>query len=78
MALLTDYELGVVKVVPMKAHLGIDILAGVFLAVSPWLLDYDEIVWVPHLVVGLLILGSAVITQRVPGRTTLDRPTGNR
>ncbi len=78
MAAMTNYELGMIKAIPMKAHLGVDVLAGLFLAVSPWLLDYDEVVWVPHLVVGLLILVSGVVTQRVPGGTTVDRTPGPR
>lgn len=73
-SLLTNYELGVIKVLPMSAHLGIDIVAGIVLAASPWLFGFAEIVWVPHLVVGLIMLGSGMITQRVPGATAAAAP----
>ena len=67
-SLLTDYELGVWKVFPMSAHNLIDIVAGAFLAASPFLFGFaDESanVWVPHLVVGLaaIFLGLATIQQ---------------
>ena len=55
-SLITDYELGVWKVAPMAVHNVIDVVAGAFLALSPWLFGFaDESanVWVPHVVVGL-------------------------
>jgi hypothetical protein len=36
-SLLTDYELGVVKAIPYKAHLGIDAVGAVGLAAAPFL-----------------------------------------
>ena len=50
-SLLTDYELGVWKVAPMAVHNLIDIVAGSFLALSPWLFGFaDESanVWLPQ------------------------------
>lgn len=55
-SLFTNYELGVWKVAPMAVHNLIDIVAGSFLALSPWLFGFaDESanVWLPHVVVGL-------------------------
>jgi len=55
-SLITDYELGVWKVAPMAVHNVIDVVAGAFLALSPWLFGFaDESanVWLPHVVVGL-------------------------
>jgi uncharacterized membrane protein HdeD (DUF308 family) len=67
-SLITDYELGVWKIAPMAVHNLIDIVAGAFLALSPWLFGFaDESanVWVPHVVVGLaaVFLGLATIQQ---------------
>jgi general stress protein CsbA len=55
-SLLTDYELGVWKVAPMAVHNVIDVVAGGFLAASPWIFGFaDESanVWAPHVIVGL-------------------------
>lgn len=63
----TDYELGVVKKLQMPAHLLLDALGGVLLAVSPWMLGFDERVWMPHVVLGAVELVTAAITNTVPG-----------
>lgn len=69
-SLLTDYELGVWRVIPMSTHLWLDALGGVFLAVSPWLFGFDDYVWAPHLIVGLLEIAVSIFTHTVPGVTT--------
>lgn len=69
-SLFTDYELGLVRSIPMPVHLGIDVVAGIFLAASPWLLGYAGEVYLPHLLVGLLEIGAGVMTHLVPD----DRP----
>lgn len=66
-SLFTDYELGAVRKVPMPTHLLLDLGSGLLLAASPWLFGFDDRVWVPHLVLGLLEVGAALITKRVPG-----------
>ncbi len=62
-SLLTQYELGLIKVLPFRVHLGIDVVAGLFLAASPWLFGFADRVWVPHVVVGLLELGVVFMTS---------------
>jgi len=52
-SLLTDYELGVMRVLPMPAHLMLDFGSGAFLALSPWLFGFNDDVWVPHVVLGI-------------------------
>ena len=65
-SLLTDYELGLVRKIPMPTHLALDAGAGVLLAASPWLFGFAEWVWVPHLVLGLLEVGAALVTRKHP------------
>jgi uncharacterized membrane protein HdeD (DUF308 family) len=67
-SLITDYELGVWKVAPMAVHNLIDIVAGAFLALSPFLFGFaDESanVWLPHVVVGLaaIFLGLTTVQR---------------
>lgn len=61
-SLLTNYELGVLKIIPMKGHLALDIFSGIFLAASPWLLGFADIVYRPHLVLGIIEIGAAFFT----------------
>ena len=68
-AVCTDYEAGVLRLVPMKLHLGIDLLLATGLALSPWLCafyDPDSVFWLTHVLVGLSGLLLASNTQRVP------------
>lgn len=51
-SLLTDYELGAYRLIPMPVHLVIDLAAGVLLAASPWLFGFVDQVWAPHVVLG--------------------------
>jgi len=59
----TDHERGLVKKIPMKAHLGADIISGALLAASPWLFGFKKKVWLPHLLLGLFQMGTAIFTQ---------------
>ena len=70
-AVFTDYELGMFRLIPMPAHLVLDAVVGLLLAVSPWLFGFAHIIWMPHVVLGLLEMGSAAITQTRP----LARPS---
>jgi hypothetical protein len=54
------------NIVPMKLHLGADVIIGAFLALSPWLFGFSDEgtnAWVPHLIVGLLIIGYVPMTR---------------
>jgi hypothetical protein len=69
-SLLTDYELGVWKVAPVAVHNLIDVVAGAFLAASPWLFGFaDESanVWMPHVVVGLAAIFLGLTTVQKGG-----------
>jgi hypothetical protein len=65
-SLLTDYELGAWPELSMRTHLGLDLASGVLLAVSPWLFGFADYVWAPHLIFGLLEIGTALMTKRSP------------
>lgn len=65
-ALFTDYELGVVRIIPMPVHLLLDVASGALLAVSPWLFGFADRVFWPHLILGLLEVGAGLMTSTVP------------
>jgi hypothetical protein len=52
-SLFTNYEPGLIKLLPMPLHLIIDFLSGLLLATSPWLFDFADQLYLPHLVLGL-------------------------
>jgi hypothetical protein len=63
-SLLTRYELGLLHVLPLRAHLRLDLIAGVFVAISPWLFGFADVIWQPHVVVGLFGVGASLLTRR--------------
>ena len=65
-SLLTDYEYRATKMIPMRTHIWIDILAGAFLAASPWIFGFADYVYLPHLILGLAEIGAAACTDPVP------------
>ena len=75
-SLLTDYELGVMRVIPMPVHLGLDFASGLLLLASPWLFGFaDRIAW-PHVLFGLIEIGASLVTQTRPGTTPGAATTG--
>jgi hypothetical protein len=66
-ALITNFELGVLKKIHIPTHLWLDGIVGLAVALSPWLLSFDRDVWLPHVLVGALIMVAAFFTDTVPG-----------
>lgn len=68
-SLITNYELGLVKMLPMAGHNLLDVIAGAFLAASPWIFGFaDETanVWVPHLAAGIAAVILGLVTEQQP------------
>jgi len=66
-SLLTDYELSVIRLIPMPLHLLIDAAGGALLAVSPFLFGFAQDIWIPFVIIGLMEIGLSLITKTVPG-----------
>jgi uncharacterized membrane protein len=62
-SLITDYELGIFKILPFRIHLTLDVLSGIFLSASPWLLDFADRVYLPHVILGLIEIAAGVMTR---------------
>jgi len=69
-SLATNYELGVLKILPMKLHLTNDYMVSVFFAISPWLFGFSHRsvnVWAPFLVLGVAVFLVSLMTKTHPG-----------
>ena len=64
MSLITSYELSLAKLIPMRVHLILDFMIAVFLFVSPWVLNFADYVFLPHVLAGVLIVGVFLATNR--------------
>jgi hypothetical protein len=67
-SLITDWELSLADVVPLPLHLTMDVIAGVVLAVSPFVFGFSDEgtnAWLPHVVFGLGLIGAGLLTEHV-------------
>lgn len=78
-SLFTSYEWGLFKVIGMPFHLVFDILASVFLVLSPFIFGfYDPSmpnVWLPHVVVGLAVIAVVIFSAPQPTDKALQKST---
>jgi SPW repeat len=66
-SLITDWELSIANLLPLPAHLMVDVVAGVVLAVSPFVFGFSDEganAWVPHVVVGIGLVAAGLLTRR--------------
>lgn len=73
-SLLTNYEWGAIHTISMPTHLWLDGFCGAFLAISPWLFGFADFVYLPHLILGVLEIGAAIMTEATPS-TVYTRKT---
>ncbi|MBA2619408.1 MAG: hypothetical protein H0U91_14755 [Rubrobacter sp.] len=67
--LMTDFEAGAVRKIPMPTHLKLDILSGALLTGAPWLLGYAKSgprYWLPHAFVGVAEVLVALASKTEP------------
>jgi hypothetical protein len=70
-SLLTNYELGIpgLKFIPMPVHLLFDVVACVFLILSPFLFGFISQApnaWLPHIIAGVVVILLVLVTQTRP------------
>ncbi|TDH21440.1 hypothetical protein EXU57_19790 [Segetibacter sp. 3557_3] len=73
-SIFTDYELGLVRKLPMATHLMLDLASGILLAISPWLFGFADEVYLPHLLFGIFEIGAAIMTKTVPAEKSASFP----
>jgi hypothetical protein len=67
-SLITDWELSIADILPLPVHLMMDVLAGAVLAISPFVFGFSDEgtnAWLPHVIFGLGLIGSGLMTQRM-------------
>ncbi len=76
-SLMTNYEMGAMKVFSMPMHLMFDLLSGIFLAASPWIFGFADRVYLPHLILGIFEIGASLMTDKVPYKGTAGMHQGS-
>jgi hypothetical protein len=63
-SLHTNYPAAPLRVIPYSTHLVLDIVGGLFLAVSPWLLGFAHIVYLPHVIFGIVDILVVLVSEK--------------
>ncbi|RIV19945.1 hypothetical protein DYU11_23810 [Fibrisoma montanum] len=56
------------RFISTRTHGVLDCLSGLLILGSPWIFDFDEQVYPPHVIFGMLEIGAGLFTERVPYR----------
>lgn len=62
-SLFTNYELGVWKVLSIRTHLRLDLVAGILLCLSPWIFGFSHLVWTPHFLLGIMLICISIVSK---------------
>lgn len=68
-SLATAYELGAFKLIPMRVHLALDAVAGIALALTPFVLTLSRDATWPFVIFGSFAVVASLVTRTDPWRT---------
>ncbi len=78
-SLLTRYEMGLARAIPMRAHLAIDLMMGVlFLGAALFLNDHPDTVRMTLGAIGLFEIGASLMTDPTPAHVADGGHVGTR
>lgn len=63
-SLFTNYEYSLARMLPYKTHLIIDFVAGMLLLSSPWLLGFNDRVYLPHVILGAFEMVAVMLSRK--------------
>ncbi|MFI5220463.1 MAG: hypothetical protein ACHQNT_13340 [Bacteroidia bacterium] len=66
MSAFTNYEMGIIKIIPVRSRLIPDICIAVFFLLTPWIFNFYVSVFLPQLFTGLLIILAAIFVDPIP------------
>ena len=62
-SLLTDYQLGMSQKIPMWLHFRIDQFMGLMIIISPWVMKFNESIYLPHVLLGLALIVNSLLAS---------------
>jgi hypothetical protein len=65
-SLMTNYEFGLIRLIPLKVHLWLDVIFGLFLIATPWLFPTFTYYMYWPVLMGILSILIVVFTKPLP------------
>lgn len=63
-ALYTNYKYSLAKIIAFNTNLTLEIIIGVLLAASPWILGFNTRIFIPHLTMGILLILISLMSEK--------------
>jgi len=63
-ALFTNYEYSLAKIIAFNANLTLEIIIGILLAAGPWILGFSTEKYIPHLVLGISLVLISLMSKK--------------
>lgn len=73
MSLFTNYEFSLQRLFDFQTHRNIVLIFGLFIAASPWLLNFKYYTSMPHLVQGVILIVFALASSLRPYDSQFSR-----
>lgn len=73
-SLFTNYNYSLAKIIPLRFNLFLDVCCGFILATSPWIFHFEDIVYIPHVFLGIIQILLAANTNRDPRFSKAQMP----
>jgi hypothetical protein len=64
MALITNYRYSAAKIIAYNTHLTLDLVFGVFLTASPWLFGFNDYIYLPHVIFGIIAVMISLMSKK--------------
>jgi hypothetical protein len=72
-SMVTRYECAFVSLISMRTHLWFDLISGILLIWSPWLLHFAGRVYLPHVIVGAVEIVIVLLSDNQPVKSPSPR-----
>lgn len=71
-SLFTNYKYSLVKVIAFNANLTLEIITGILLAASPWIFGFSTEKFIPHVIMGALLILFSLMSRKFVNYISYD------
>ena len=77
-SLVTRYEYSLFKMISIRFHLTLDVFTGIMLIISPWMFNFFQEVFIPHVTLGILQIAIVAFSSTTRAHQLYTGPYHNK